>query len=203
MQEYGIQAKKRRRYKPTTNSKHTLPVAPNLLDRNFSQEKPNQAWVADITYIHTEEGFLYLATVMDLCTRKIVGWSLKNRMFSSLVCDAANMAFGRESPGKGLIFHSDRGSQYASLPFRQLLWKHQITQSMSRKGNCWDNAPMESFFDTLKSEHVYHEKFITRQKAKNSIFEWIEVFYNRERIHSSLGYQSPACFEKQFTVRVA
>lgn len=194
MRQYGLKAKKRRKFKPTTDSNHSRPIAPNLLDRQFNQKQPNKVWLSDITYISTSQGWLYLATVMDMCTRKIVGWKLDNRMTANLVSESLKAALGSEYPQPGLILHSDRGSQYASKQYLQLIWKNKLIQSMSRKGNCWDNAPMESFFDTLKSEFVHHQIFKSKDEAKSKIFEWIEVFYNRQRIHSSLGYKSPTCF---------
>ena len=203
MRKNAFVARKKKKIKQTTDSKHQEPIAPNVLDRNFFHDKPNQAWMADITYIATRQGWLYLAAVMDSCTRKIVGWKLSQRMKADLVCDALKMALNREKVSFGLIHHSDRGSQYASKQFRQLLWKHKITQSMSRKGNCWDNAPMESFFDTIKSEFIYHEEFNNRQEAISKIFEWIEVFYNRQRIHSALGYKTPVCFYEEKMRQVA
>lgn len=203
MRENGIKAKKKRRYKATTNSKHTLPVSPNLVDRNFDRGAINSVWLSDITYLPTEKGWGYLATVMDAHTRKIVGWSLAAHMRVNLVIAAIQDAIGRETPPHGVILHSDRGSQYASKEYRNLLEQHGFLQSMSRKGNCWDNAPMESFYDTFKTEHAFHERYVDIDDAHEKIFEWIEVFYNRQRMHSSLGYMSPACFERKSMAQAA
>ncbi len=196
MSEHGIRAKATRKFRMTTDSKHDRPVAPNVLDRAFEQRAPNQAWVSDITYIPTREGWLYLAAVEDLYTRKIVGWSMSERLTSRLVVDALEMAIERQLPGEGLLSHSDRGSQYASEHYQELLKRHGIRCSMSRKGDCWDNAPMESFFATLKKELVHFEDYTTRAGARESLFEYIELFYNRVRRHSALGYKSPAEFEQ-------
>ena len=196
MKAEGISAKTKKKFKITTDSKHGLPVAKNLLDRNFEAGKPNSVWLADITYIWTREGWMYLAAVLDLGTRKIVGWSMKERMKEDLVLDALDMAFKRQKPPRGLMHHSDQGSQYAGHAYAQRLWSYGMIASMSRRGQCWDNAPMESFFHSLKTEHVYFEEFATRNEAKESIFEWIEVYYNRQRIHSTLGYQTPECYEQ-------
>jgi putative transposase len=194
MREHGIRARHKRRYKATTDSTHGLPVAPNLLDRNFAPAVPNQAWAADLTYIWTEEGWLYLAVVLDLFNREIVGWSLKPRMTTDIVTDALTMAWFRRKPGPGLLHHSDRGSQYASQAFQQTLAEYGMTCSMSRKGNCWDNAPTESFFNSLKNERVHGTRYATRAGARTDLFDYIEVFYNRSRRHSTLGYQSPIQF---------
>lgn len=197
MQAAGIQAKTVKRFKvTTTNSAHHHPVAENIVDRNFSPSMKNQTWVADITYIPTAEGWLYLAAVEDLYSRKIVGWSMSEQIDSRLVVDALEMAVQRELPGTGLVAHSDRGVQYASEHYQQLLARQGITCSMSRKANCWDNAPMESFFATLKKELVHHEHYKTREQARQSLFDYIEVFYNRVRRHSALDYQSPLNFEQ-------
>ena len=196
MRENGIRSKRRRKYRVTTNSKHNLPVAPNLLARQFTVDCPNAVWVSDITYIWTSEGWLYLAGVVDLYSRMVVGWSMSNRITGDLTLDALNQALGRRRPNPGLLHHSDRGSQYAAGDYRKLLKVHQATCSMSRKADPWDNAPMESFFGTLKTELIYQEKFSTREEAKVKIFEYIEVFYNRERRHSSLGNKSPLDFER-------
>lgn len=195
MKEEGLVCKTRCKFKATTNSKHDKPVAPNLLDRNFTAEKPDQAYVGDITYIPTREGWLYLAVFIDLYSRAVVGWSMDSRMPASLVNDALTMAIWKRRPSAGLQVHSDRGSQYASESFQQLLKEHGYRCSMSRKGNCWDNAPSESFFHTLKTELVHHEDFRARAEAKQAIFEYIEVFYNRVRLHSSNGYMSPMDYE--------
>lgn len=181
----------KRRYKVTTDSKHNLPVAPNLLNRNFTPEAPNRVWISDITYLWTNEGWLYLAIVLDLFNREVVGWSLKPRMTSDIVTDALTMAWFRRKPAEGLIHHSDRGSQYASYVFQAKLAEYSMVCSMSRKENCWDNAPTESWFGGFKNERVYGERFETRDEMKTEAFEYIEVFYNRKRQHSTLGYKSP------------
>ncbi len=187
MKEQGIRAKQKRKFRVTTHSKHSLPVAPNRIDRRFEAQRPNQAWLADITYIPTREGWLYLAAVLDLHSRKIVGWSMSNRMKRQLVIDALLMAIWQRKP--------DRGSQYCSREYQNLLNRHGIVCSMSRKGDCWDNAPMESFFHTLKTELIHHRNYKTRQEAISDIFNYIEIFYNTKRRHSSLGYKSPAEYE--------
>ena len=194
MRENGIRARHQRRYKATTDSKHTLPVAPNLLDRNFAPAAPNQAWSADLTYVWTDEGWLYLAVVLDLFNREIVGWSIKPRMTVDIVTDALTMAWFRRRPAPGLIHHSDRGSQYASHAFQAKLAEYGMTCSMSRKGNCWDNAPTESFFNSLKNERVHAMRYATRAEATADLFNYIETFYNRKRRHSTLGYTSPVHF---------
>jgi transposase InsO family protein len=195
MEAAGLRGKTKRKFRVTTDSNHSLPTAPNLLQRQFAVTQANRYWTGDITYIPTEEGWLYLAVVIDLYSRGIVGWSMDGRMQAQLVNDALLMAVWKRKPGKGLIWHTDRGSQYASESHRNVLKQHQITQSMSRKGDCWDNAVSESFFHTLKTELTHHRKFKTREEAKQCIFEYIEVFYNRIRIHSANGYMSPAEFE--------
>lgn len=194
MKDAGIRAKSVRRFCRTTDSDHPHPVAENVVNRDFAPTAANQIWTADITSIPTREGWLYLAAVEDLYSRKIVGWSMSERIDSRLVVDALEMALQRELPEAGLVAHSDRGVQYASGHYQRLLETHGITCSMSRKGNCWDNAPMESFFATLKKELVHHEDYQTRAEACRSLFEYIEVFYNRLRRHSALGYRSPAEF---------
>jgi putative transposase len=196
MREHGIRAKTAKKFKVTTDSRHRRPVAENVLNRNFEVKQANQVWLADITYVWTREGWLYLAAVEDLYSRKVVGWSMSSRLATCLVTDALKMAIERRFPGEGLMHHSDRGSQYASEDYQRLLSKHGITCSMSRKGDCYDNAPMESFFATLKKELIHHEDYETREAARQSIFEYIEVFYNRVRRHSSLGYKSPDEFER-------
>ena len=196
MQEQEIRAKTKRKFVPrTTDSRHEQPVVGNVLDRQFDAERPNEKWVVDITYIPTGEGWLYLAGVMDLCSRKIVGWSMADHMEATLVSDALRMAIAGRSPGEGLLHHSDRGSQYASDDYMHLLQTHGVEVSMSGVGQCWDNAAMESFWATLKTELVHHERYATRDQARASIFEYMEVFYNRKRLHSSLGYVSPEQFE--------
>jgi putative transposase len=194
MRDNGIRARHKRRFKTTTDSKHKLPVAPNLLNRNFQPEAPNQAWSADLTYIWTDEGWLYLAIILDLFNREIVGWSIKPNMTTDIVLDALSMAWFRRRPSPGLIHHSDRGSQYASYAFQAQLKEYGMVCSMSRKGNCWDNAPAESFFDSLKSERVHGAHYHTRDEAREDLFDYIEPFYNHKRSHSTLGYTSPAKF---------
>jgi transposase InsO family protein len=203
MRRYKIRAKTKRKFRVTTDSKHSLPVAPNLLERNFSPEKPNQVWASDLTYIWTKEGWLYLCVVIDLFSRQVVGWSLDKTMTKELVLSALRQAYFRRKPGTGLIFHSDRGSQYCSKEFREHLVAYRMLQSQSRRANCWDNACVESFFHTLKIESIYHEVFESREHARRVIFEWVEAFYNRERKHSTLGYKSPVDFEREALEKVA
>jgi len=196
MKAAGIRAKTKKKFVPTTtNSNHANPVAGNVLDRQFTAELPNQKWAVDITYIPTDQGWMYLAGVIDLCSRMIVGWSMADHMQTDLVSDAMQMAIARRSPGKGLLHHSDRGVQYTSDDYLHLLESHEMNPSMSGKGDCWDNAAMESFWSTLKTELVHHQEYATHGQARASIFEYIEVFYNRKRLHSSLGYVSPETFE--------
>ena len=197
MRVHKIRGKQRgRRRVKTTDSAHNLPVAPNLLRRQFQADTPNQKWVTDITYIPTDQGWLYLAAVVDLFSRRVVGWSMGSTMQGSLVKNALWMAIADRRPPAGLLHHSDRGSQYASFAYQSLLGDYQIVASMSRTGNCYDNAPMESFFGTLKCELVHDRQYHTRAEARQDIFEYIEVFYNRKRLHSSLGYLSPAQYEQ-------
>lgn len=198
MREAGVWVRYRRRYRVvTTNSNHRQPVFENRLERDFSVDAPDHVYAGDITYVWTQEGWLYLAVVIDLYSRKVVGWSMGRRLTSSLVCDALQMAMWRRRPPKGqLIHHSDRGVQYASRPFRKLLKTHGIEGSMSRKGDCWDNAVVESFFGTLKSERVHWRSYQTREEARADIVEYITMFYNSRRLHSYLGYQSPDEFER-------
>ena len=199
MREAGIAAKTKRKFRQTTDSNHALPVAENILDRNFDPEEPNTSWVADVTYIPTREGWLYLAVVEDLFSRRVVGWSMDATMTSRLVVDALEMALADRLKGSscsGLVAHSDRGSQYASEHYQRRLKEEGIECSMSRRGNCWDNAAMESFFASLKKELVHDEDYVTREEAKASIFEYIEAFYNRVRRHSSLGYVAPEEYER-------
>ena len=196
MRDNDIRARTARKFRHTTDSNHRMPVADNVLDRQFDPEAPNEKWVADITYIPTREGFLYLAVVEDLYSRRVVGWSMADHMESRLVVDALEMAVQRRLPGEGLLAHSDRGSQYASEHYQLLLGNYGIECSMSGVGQCWDNAPAESFFATLKKELVHDEDYQTRQEARASIFEYIEVFYNNQRLHSSLGYVTPAAYEQ-------
>ena len=196
MRERGIAAETKRKFRCTTDSNHGRPVAENLVDRQFEPEAADEVWTADITYIPTREGWLYLAAVEDLHARRTVGWSMSERIDSRLVADALEMAVARRLPGAGLVAHSDRGSQYASEHYQRLLAGLGIVCSMSRRANCWDNAPMESFFASLKKELVHDEDYATRAEARASLFEYIEVFYNRVRRHSSLGYRSPAEYER-------
>ena len=196
MRQAGLRGKTRRRFRATTNSNHTLPVAPNRLDRQFQVAEPDRVYVGDITYVATGEGWLYLAVFLDLFSRQVVGWAMSAWMTADLVVDALQMARWRRRPDKGLLVHSDRGSQYASGRFQTMLKDHGYIGSMSRKGNCWDNAPAESFFHTLKTELIHHCRFETREEAKQQIFEYIEVFYNRQRKHSTVGYQTPAEFDQ-------
>jgi transposase InsO family protein len=181
----------------TTDSRHDLPIAPNLVDRDFTAAAPNRVWLADITYIQTDEGWLYLAAVMDLYSRKIVGWAMRDHLRTELALSALMMGIRRQKPGAGLIHHSDRGVQYASGNYRGALQSAGVTASMSRKADCFDNAPMESFFHTLKTELVHHEKYATRAEAERSIFAFIEGYYNRIRIHSAIGYISPIEMERK------
>lgn len=180
----------------TTDSRHNYPIAPNRLARNFTAQKPNQVWLADLTYIPTGQGWLYLAAILDVYTRKIVGWSMRDTLHTEIASEALVMALERQRPGAGLIHHSDRGIQYAAEAYRQVLAAANITPSMSRKGNCWDNAPMESFFHTLKTERVHHRIYTTKEQARRDLFAYIEGFYNSHRLHSSLGYLSPAEVER-------
>lgn len=195
MNRLGLKAKTAKKFKVTTDSRHTLPIAPNLLERDFCPAGPNQAWVSDITYLRTRTGWLYLAVVIDLYSRRVVGWALRPRMKASLVCDAFDMAVRSRKPTLGLIFHSDRGSQYASEKLRRRLARASAHASMSRKGDCWDNAVAESFFATLKKELVRGAILVDSQSTHSAVFEYIEVFYNRKRKHTFLGGISPAQFE--------
>jgi transposase InsO family protein len=200
MQQHGIQARGKRRFRvTTTDSRHDLPIAPNRLDRNFTVAAPNQAWVGDFTYIATEEGWLFLAVVIDLFSRKVVGWSMRPDMHRDLVIDALRMAWLGRNPGKqaGLIFHSDRGSQYASEDFAKVLEHCSITPSMSRKGNCWDNACSETLFGSLKVERLHGRRFETIRQVKDEIIAWL-LWYNQTRMHSTLNYLSPAEYEQDF-----
>lgn len=197
MRELGIRARHKRQFRITTDSKHNYPVAPNLLNRQFQVNLPNQVWVADITYIRTFEGWLYLAAVMDLYSRKIVGWSMSETMNTAMAIAALKMAIYRRRPPKGLMHHSDRGVQYASYAYQDVLKDNPMICSMSRKGNCWDNAPMESFFSTLKTECINDKIYLSRAQAKREIFEFIEIDYNRKRRHSAIGSMTPDNFENQ------
>ncbi len=193
----GWRAKAAKKFKATTNSNHKLPVAPNLLQQNFTASRPNEKWVSDITYIWTEEGWLYLAVVMDLYSRMVVGWSMSERMTSKLVVDALQMAIWRRKMPCGVIIHSDRGSQYCSHDYQKLLTENGFICSMSKKGDCCDNASMESWNHSFKIEAIHGEKLLTRALAKNHVFDYIDVYYNRKRLHSKLGYVSPVYFEAQ------
>jgi len=195
MRVHGIRAKTVKKWRATTDSAHKLPVAANTLDRQFTVNQPNRVWAGDITYVWTEAGWLYLAVVLDLYSRAVIGWAMGPRLTADLATDALTMALWRRKPTTGLLHHSDRGVQYASGDYQDLLTVYGIAGSMSRKGNCWDNACVESFFGTLKKELVHHRRYRTREEAKQDIFEWIEVFYNRQRRHSTLGFRSPAEFE--------
>ena len=192
-----IIAIQKRRFRVTTNSKHNYPVWPNVLERNFMVQKPNAVWVSDITYIWTLEGWLYLAAVLDLYSRRVVGLAMDKTIADTLVTQAMMQAVLRRSPGKGLICHSDRGSQYAGYNFKAILSQYEFVGSMSRKGDCWDNAVAESFFHTLKVELIHRCRFLTREEAKRKIFEYVEMYYNRKRAHSTLGFLSPFEFEKR------
>lgn len=196
MRSRGWRAKAAKKYKATTNSNHPLPVAPNLLQQDFSANTPNEKFVSDITYM-TEEGWLYLAVVMDLYSRMIVGWAMSERMTSTLVMDALQMALWRRKMPRGVIVHSDRGSQYCSYDYQRLLANHGLICSMSKRGDCFDNAAMESWNHSFKVEAIHGEKFSTRSDAKNHVFDYIDVYYNRKRLHSKLGYLSPEYFEEQ------
>jgi putative transposase len=198
MQHLGLRAKAKKKYKVTTDSKHNLPIAANLLNRDFSTTGPNQKWVGDISYINTEEGWMYLAVVIDLYSRAVIGWSMQSTMSCQLVCDALIMALYRRGFPKQVMFHSDRGSQYCSRAYQKILKQYEMICSMSRKGNCWDNAIAESFFHTIKVELTHTERYKTRELAKQSIFHYIEVYYNRSRRHSALGSIAPEVFENLY-----
>jgi transposase InsO family protein len=201
MRKDGIRARQARKFKVTTDSEHRFPVAGNELDRNFDADVPNARWCGDITYIWTSEGWLYLAVVLDLFSRRIVGWHVKKTLGRGLVIEALKGALRTRRPDEGLLHHSDRGSQYASGDYQELLTGAGCRVSMSRKGNCWDNAPAESFFATLKKELVYGRRFATREEARGELFEFIEIWYNRKRLHSSLGYLSPAQYEEKMLMQ--
>lgn len=198
MQREQIRSSRQRRFRVrTTDSAHHRPIAQNLLDRRFRQDQIDQVWVTDITYIGTDQGWLYLAGVMDLYSRRIIGWATADHLRAELAAEALKMAIEARRPEEGLLHHSDRGVQYACEDYQALLERHGITCSMSRSGDCWDNASMESFFKTFKAELTYQEHYATREEARKSIYAYIELFYNRQRLHSSLGYRSPVEFEKQ------
>ena len=202
MRESGLKVpQKRKKRVVTTDSEHNFPVAPNLLDRDFTAEKPNEKWVTDISYIRTDAGWLYLAVVMDLFSRSIVGWAMRPDLSQALVLSALQMALANRQPTAGLLHHSDRGSQYCAHAYRQLQREHNMVTSMSRKGNCYDNAAMESFFATLKNELVDRRHYLSRAEARRDIFSYIEGFYNRRRRHSTLGYVSPIAFEDSYALR--
>ncbi|MEZ9421452.1 IS3 family transposase [Vibrio breoganii] len=197
MKRQGLVAKAARKFKCTTDSNHTKAISPNLLAQDFNATGPNQKWAGDITYLATSEGWLYLAVIIDLYSRQVIGWSMNERMTAELVCDALKMALFRRGFPEGVILHSDRGSQYCSNDYRELITAYKLRQSMSRKGNCWDNACVESFFHSLKVEVIQYEPIMTREKMRQTVFEYIEVDYNQTRRHSALGYLSPINFEKQ------
>ena len=200
MKEAGVWVRSKKKYKVTTNSDHKQPVFDNLLKREFDVAQPDRAYVADITYIWTQEGWLYLAVVIDLFSRKVVGWSIGSRMKAQLVCDALTMAIWQRRPSAGLIVHTDRGSQYASKAYRKLLLANDIKGSMSRKGDCWDNAVVESFFGSLKQERVQWKNYQTRFEAQQDILNYIAMFYNSHRLHSYLGYKSPNDYEREMMI---
>lgn len=199
LRRQGLRARAARKFKATTNSRHTLPVAANLLQQDFSASAPNQKWVGDITYLHTQEGWLYLAVMIDLFSRKVVGWAMSERMTADLVCDALSMALWRRRQPTGVIVHSDRGSQYCSAAYQRLIEKHALRCSMSAKGNCYDNACAESFFHSLKVECIHGESFASRDQMRETVFEYIETDYNRQRRHSTLDYISPDAFEARMS----
>jgi putative transposase len=197
MQRHGIKAKGKRKFVVTTDSRHDLPIAPNLLERNFTAQRPNQAWTTDITYIATDEGWLYLAVMIDLHSRQVVGWSMQDHMQASLVVDALHMAYFRRQPEAGLIVHSDRGSQYCGHDFQSALKGYKMLSSMSRKGDCWDNAPTESLWGHLKVARLHGKRFATRRQAMDEVIDWLG-FYNSHRLHQTLGYVSPMAFEQRW-----
>jgi len=204
MRDMGLRAKTKKRFKvKTTDSNHSNPIAPNILDQNFVADKPSQIWLSDITYVETKEGWLYVFSIMDLYSRKIVGWSFADSLSHAALIVALEMALKRQNYAPGLVFHSDRGVQYTCDTFRKKLEDLKFIQSMSRKGNCYDNAPMESFFHSFKTELVYQTNYQSKAMARREIFEWIEEFYNRKRIHSSIGYKTPVDFEEGFMLATA
>lgn len=199
MREMGLRSNRYKKFKVmTTDSNHSHPISENILDRKFEVSEINSVWVSDLTYVPTNEGWLFLCIILDLFSRNIVGWSMEDHMRTEMVVSALNMAYSNRKPKGGLIFHSDRGTQYACVDFRKKLDEYKIISSMSRKGNCWDNAPAESFFSTLKMELVHNRKYNTRKEARRDIFEYIEIFYNRQRRHSKLGNISPFQFEQKY-----
>jgi putative transposase len=198
MRENGLRSRTVRKYKATTNSKHNHPVHENVLNQTFRAERPNQVWMSDITYVWTTEGWLYVASIMDLFTRKIVGWKASSRMTKELVIETLEQAYEREKPEAGVLHHSDRGSQYAAKEYQKKLKEYKMVGSMSRKGNCWDNACIESFHSVIKRELIHLELYKTREQAKRDIWEYIELWYNRKRIHSSIGYYTPAQFQSMY-----
>jgi putative transposase len=202
MKEHGITAKRVKKFTRTTSSGHSLPIAPNVLERNFSVARPDLVWTSDITYIWTQEGWLYLAVFLDLYSRLVVGWAVSDQLHTRIIEEAFMVGQSRRGGGVSPLVHSDRGSQYASAAFRERLAAWDCPQSMSRKGNCWDNAVTESFFGILKKEMVHHERFATRQEAKDKLFDYIEVFYNRMRIHSAASYFAPAEFEARYRAQM-
>ena len=203
MKKAAIEVKTKKKFKRTTDSKHLYPVAPNLLNQEFAVDCPNTVWVGDITYLWTAEGWLYLAVVLDLFSRRIVGWDIQDTMTTNLVESALDMAIHRRHPAPGLIFHSDRGSQYASHSYQQLLGKYQIIPSMSGRGNCYDNAVCERFFRSLKHEHTEYQLYLTQQQARLDVVQYIEWVYNSKRLHSTLGYQAPIWFELEQATKAA
>jgi len=203
MKNLGLKARASKKFRNTTDSNHDFLIAENILNREFVQDTPNKVWVSDITYIKTEKGWLYLTIIMDLFSRRIIGYSMDDNMKTEMVLKALEMAYQFRKPKEKVLFHSDRGSQYASNKFKKKLDDYGMIQSMSRKGNCWDNAPSESFFHTLKVEEVYCRKeYSTKEEAKACIFDYINVFYNKERIHSTLNYQAPVSFEMEYFNRI-
>ena len=197
---HGIEARRRRRYRLAYAARNNEPAAPNLLNRGFTVDRPDRVWVGDITFVPTREGWLYLAVLLDLCSRKVVGWAMSERQNRQLATDALVMAIERRQPRPGLVHHTDQGIVYASAAYRDILKAHHVIPSMSRKGDCYDNAVAESFFSGLKNELVWSNDFRTRAEARSAIFEWIEVFYNRERLHQTLDYVSPVRYEEQAVV---
>ncbi len=200
MEKAGVSVKRRKKFKRTTDSNHKLPVAPNLLNRQFEVQRPDTVWCSDITYLWTLQGWLYLAVVLDLYSRKIVGWAMNNRLTAPLVKQALSMAYWRRKPEKGLIHHSDRGSQYVGDDYQKMLEQYGMVCSMSRKGNCWDNAVVESFFHSLKTEWINDIIYKTRDEARSDVIRYIEMFYNSHRLHSFLGYKNPNVFENNFSL---